>query len=139
LEEAVTETRRIDAATPDRAYCLVALLSQFSKVNKARNWELLSETVKAANAVPDFTGESGQTAWNLEGKFSIRMSTELASPTDLKQVFENLTKEDFYQALDAARSFSGDAPRALAMISVGRAMFEKKEPSRSDARSVLAP
>jgi hypothetical protein len=54
-------------------------------------------------------------------------------------VFESLTKEDFYQALDAARSFTGDAPRALAMISVGRAMFEKKEPFKSEASSVFVP
>jgi hypothetical protein len=140
LEEALTETRRIDTATPERASCLVALLAQFSKINKARNWELLSETVKAANAVPDFTGENGQTTLTLEGKFSIRMGVELSSPTDLAQVFESLTKEDFYQALDAARSFSGDAPKALAMISVGRAIFEKKkEPSKGDARSVIVP
>jgi hypothetical protein len=140
LEEALAETRRTDAATSDRAYCLVALLAQFSKINKARNWELLSETVKAANAVPDFTGENGQTALTLEGKFSIRMSTELAAPAELAQVFESLTKEDFYQALDAARSFSGDGPKALAMISVGRAMFEKKrETSKGDARAVFVP
>jgi hypothetical protein len=126
LEEALTETRRIDAGTPERAYSLVALLSQFSKINKARNWELLSEAIKAANAVPDFTGDNGNTAFNLEGKFSIRMGTELASTTELAQVFESLTKEDFYQALDAARNFSGDAPKALAIISVGRAMLEKK-------------
>jgi hypothetical protein len=131
LEEALTETRRIDAATSDRAYCLVALLLHFSTVNKARVWELLSETVKAANAVRDFTGENGQTSLTLEGKFSIRLGIELASPTDLKQTFENLTKEDFYQALDAARSFTGDAPKALAMISVGRAMFEKKADASS--------
>jgi hypothetical protein len=126
LEEALTETRRIDAGTANHAYCLVALLSQFSKTNKARVWDLLNETVKAANAVPDFTGENGNTSLTLEGKFSIRMSTELSSPADLADVFASLTKEDFYQALDAARSFSGDAPRALAMISVGRAMFADK-------------
>ncbi len=125
LEEALAETRRIEAATPERAYCLVALLSQFSKVDKTRNWELLSETVKAANAVPGFTGENGLTSLTLEGKFGIRMSTELAAPAELAQVFEGLTKEDFYQALDAARSFSGDAPKALAVISVGRTMFKK--------------
>lgn len=127
LEEALTETRRIDAATAERAYCLVALVSQFAKTNKARVWELLNETVKTANAIADFTGEDGRTSLTLEGKFSIRMGTELSSPTDLADVFASLTKEDFYQALDAARSFSGDAPRALAMISVGRAMFEKKK------------
>ncbi len=130
LDEALTETRRINAGTSDRAYCLVALLLQFSKINQSRNWELLSETVKAANAVPDFTGENGQTSLTLEGKFSIRMGTELASPTDLAQVFQNLTAENFYQALDAARGFSGDAPKALAMISVGRVTFEKKKSDR---------
>jgi hypothetical protein len=131
LEEALTETRRIDAGTADRAYCLVALLSQFSKSNKARVWELLNETVKAANAVDDFTGENGQTSLNLEGKFSIRMGTELAKPTDLSEVVAGLSADNFYQALDAARGFSGDAPRALAMISVTRAVFEKKPASSS--------
>ncbi|MFZ0747807.1 MAG: hypothetical protein WAM70_00505, partial [Pyrinomonadaceae bacterium] len=33
LEQALTETRRIDAATPERAYCLLALLTQFSKLD----------------------------------------------------------------------------------------------------------
>ncbi len=134
LEEALAETRRIDAGTSDRAYCLIALLSQLSKTNKARVWELLSETVKAANAVPDFTGENGQTSLTLEGKFSIRMGTELAAPTDLAKVFENLAKENFYQALDAARGFTGEAPKALAMISGGRAIFLKKpdQPAKRD-------
>jgi len=58
---------------------------------------LLSDTVKAANAVPDFTGENGQTSLTLEGKFSIRLSTELSLPTDLAKVFESLTNEDFYR------------------------------------------
>jgi hypothetical protein len=114
LEEALTETRRIDAATSDRAYCLIALLSQFSKANQARVWELLSETVKAANAVPDFTGENGQTSVNLEGKFSIRLGTELATPTELSDLLATLAADNFYQALDAARGFTGEAPRALA-------------------------
>jgi hypothetical protein len=126
LEDALAETHRIDASTSDRAYCLVALLWHFSKVSKSRSWELLSETVKAANAVADFTGENGHTTLTLEGKFSIRMGTELTSPTDLSQLFASLADEDFYQALDAARSFTGEAPRALTMTSVARPMFEKK-------------
>jgi hypothetical protein len=60
------------------------------------------------------------------------MGTKLSSPTDLAELFASLADEDFYQALDAARSFSGDAPRALAMISVARATFEKKTERASD-------
>ncbi|MGZ8846796.1 MAG: hypothetical protein ACXW3C_10060, partial [Pyrinomonadaceae bacterium] len=129
LDEALTETRRIDAA-PERAYCLVALLTQFSKLDKSRGFELLGEMVKSANAVNDFTGENSNTNLLLEGKFSIRLGTELAKPTDLSTVFASLAEVNFYQAMDAARTFAGDAPRATAMISIARATFEKK-PERS--------
>jgi hypothetical protein len=126
LDEALTEARRIDAATPERAYCLLALAAQFSKRDKSRGWQLLSEMVKAANAIKDFTGEDGRTSLLLEGKFSIQMSTELVKPTELSTLFASLAEDNFYQAADAARTFVGDAPRAAVMISVARAVFEKK-------------
>ena len=126
LDEALTETRRIDAGTADRAYCLVALLAQFAKLDKVRSWQLLSETVKAANAVADFTGDNGRTSQVLEGKFSIQMGTELTTPTALSDLFASLSEDNFYQAIDAARTFSGEAPRAMVMISVARAVFDEK-------------
>src|SRR5205814_1256581 len=126
LDEALIETRRIDAGTADRAYCLVALLAQFAKLDKVRSWQVVSETVKAANALPDFTGDNGQTAQVLEGKFSIQMGTELATPTALSDLFVTLTEDNFYQAMDAARTFSGEAPRAMVMISVARVVFDEK-------------
>jgi len=134
LDEALAETRRIDASTPDRAYCLVALLAQFSKLDKARGWQLAGETVKAANAVADFTGENGNSQQMLAGKFSIRMGTMLATPTDLPDTFVSLAENNFYQAMDAGKTFSGDAPRALVTISVARAVLEgkrDKSPQRS--------
>jgi len=132
LDQALTEARRTDAATPERAYCLLALLAEFSKWDKTRGWQLLSEMVKAANDVKDFTGENGQTSLLLEGKFSIRMSTELVKPTELSNLFAGLAAENFYQAVDAARTFAGEAPRAMVMISIARATWEKK-PERSAA------
>jgi hypothetical protein len=134
LDEALAETRRIDASTPDRAYCLVALLAQFSKLDKARAWELISETVKAANTVADFTGENGNSQQILAGKFSIRMGTELASTTDLRDTFVSLAEDNFYQAVDAGKTFSGDAPRALVTISVARAVLETK-PAKPSQRN----
>lgn len=126
LDEALTETRRIDAGTLERAYCLVALLTQFSKLDKARGWDLLGETVKAANAVPDFTGENGRSSQTLEGKFGIRMTTELASTTELPNIFNSLAEDNFYQAVDAGKTFSGDAPRAMVTISIARSVLEEK-------------
>jgi hypothetical protein len=125
LDEALTEARRIES-TPERAYCLLALLTQFSKWDKSRGWQLLSEMAKSANAVSDFSGENGRTSLLLEGKFSIRMSTELVKPNDLSTLFASLAEDNFYQAIDAARTFAGDAPRAMVTISIARAVFEKK-------------
>jgi hypothetical protein len=79
---------------------------------------LLSETIKTANNVTDFTGERGQSVLTLEGKFSIRLSMSLASSTDLTETLRQLAEENFYQALDVSKTFRGDAPKALAMIAV---------------------
>jgi len=125
FNEALTDARRLEQ-TSDQAYLLLALLRQFSAIDRVRTWELLSETTKAANRISDFTGENSQTAFTLEGKFSIRLTTELASPSDLAEVFHTLATENFYQALDASKTFSGDAPKASAMIAVARAVLDEK-------------
>jgi hypothetical protein len=123
LDEALTETRRLDPGTAERAYSLVAVLRQFLALDKTRAWELLSETIKVANSVPDFTGERGQSSLMLEGKFSVRLSVELASSIDLTESLRQLAEENFYQALDISKTFRGDAPRALAMIAVARTVL----------------
>jgi len=130
LDEALSEARRIDAATPERAYALVALLAEFSRIDSARSWELVGETIKAANAVPAFTGENGRTSMRLEGKFSINMGSELAAPTDLPNSFIALAEADFYQAIDAGKTFSGEAPRALVAIAIARSTLEGKRNSQ---------
>ncbi|MGI9066726.1 MAG: hypothetical protein ACR2HX_10015 [Pyrinomonadaceae bacterium] len=132
LGEALSEARRIDAATPERAYTLVALLSKFSEIDRVRTWELVGETVKAANALANFTGESGSTTWNLEGKFSIAMSIELASATDLSESFTAFAEDDFYQAINLGKNFTSEAARAVVTVAIARATLEEKrgKPSR---------
>jgi len=126
IEEALAETRRIDAGTPERAYSLLALLAPLSKLNKVRAWELLAEMVAAANGVKDFTGENGQTSVTLEGKVGIQLGAQLVSPTDLSDLFGELGEADFYQAMDAGKTFKGDAARAAATMAVARATLESK-------------
>lgn len=128
LGEALTEARRIDNAH-ERAYVLISLLNQFAKFNPVRAWELVDETVKAGNNAPQFTGENGTTKWVVEGKFSIQVGTSLAGPTDLPDSFTALACDDFYQAMDVARNFTGEAPRALVNIAVARAVLEQKKPT----------
>jgi hypothetical protein len=127
LAEALEEARRIDNGSPERAYVLVSLLNQFAKFNPVRAWELAHETVKAGNNAPLFTGESGTTKWRLDGKFSIEIGTALAGQTDLADSFTALARDDFYQAMDVGRNFTGEAPRALVNIAVARAVLEEKK------------
>ena len=82
--------------------------------------------IKAANAVADFTGESGHTQLILEGKFSIQMGTELASPEDLPGLFAALAMDDLFGAIETSRTLSGEAPRSLAMLAIARAVLEEK-------------
>lgn len=93
----------------------------------------MSETVKAANAAANFTGEDGNTTVTLEGKFSIRLSTELAAPTTLSELFGKLAVTDFYQAVNVGKTFRGDAPRALATIAIARVVLEGKKTARARA------
>lgn len=123
LNEALTETRRLDADTAERAYSFVAVLRQFLMLDRTRTWELLSETIKTINNVPDFTGERGQMILTVEGKFSIRLSVDLILTTDLIEIFRQLAEQDFYQALDVSKTFKADAPRSLATIAVARAVL----------------
>ena len=95
-------------------------------LDRTRAWELLSEVVKTANSVPDFTGERGQASLTLAGKFSARLSVQLASTTDLTESFRLLAELNFYQALDVSKTFRDDAPRATAMIAVARTVLVEK-------------
>ncbi len=122
IDEALAETRRIESAA-ERTYSLVGLLVQMSKLNKTRTWELLSETVRNANSVSDFTGEAGRTTLRLEGKIGIQTSTELAGPDDFSNLFQRLASEGFYQALDVAKTLRGEAPRAVATIAVAKSVL----------------
>jgi hypothetical protein len=136
LDESLEEARRIDAGTTERAYAMVGLLPHFAKLDSPRLWNLMDETIKAANAVSGFTGENGQLQFDLEGKFSIRMGMELASPTDLAEAFGALASDDLFHAMSVARDFKGEAPRALTTIAAARAVLSEKPLVRNDK---LAP
>ncbi|HEY5884858.1 MAG TPA: hypothetical protein VIT88_09245 [Pyrinomonadaceae bacterium] len=126
LDKASEEAKRINAATPERAYVFVSLLAAYTKLDRARVSDLARESIKAANNVADFTGENGQYNWMIEGKFSARLGTALAGPTDLPDAFAIMTADDFYQAVDLSRTFKGDAPRALATLAIARAVLEDR-------------
>ena len=56
---------------------------------------------------------------------SMRVST--VNEFDLPGVFRTLSQENATQAIEIARSFEGEAPRATALIAVGRSLLSDKK------------
>ena len=125
LEEAFAEARRIDLASADRPRALVAIATQFVALDRGRAWELMSEAVKASNAAAEFTGEDGMVSVTLRSKNSGIVNTSSADSFDLAGIFTALAKEDLDRALQLAKSFTGEAPRAAATLAVARAALDK--------------
>ncbi|MCA1629794.1 MAG: hypothetical protein LC785_09805, partial [Acidobacteria bacterium] len=118
LEAAFQSARRIDAADPDRPRSLVAVATEFFAVDRARAWELMQEVVKSANAAAEFTGTDAGMAARVEAK-NMRSTTNFPAPSfDLTGIFRSLGKDDMNRAVALAQSFTGESPRAVAIIAV---------------------
>lgn len=127
LEEATQEARRIDASSPERVSALVAVATRFLELDRPRAWEILADVVKASNAAPEFTGEDGSVSVAVRSKQQTMISSTGVDSFDLAGVFATLAKDDLDRAVDVARSFKGEHPRAAATLAVARSVLEKKK------------
>ena len=129
LEEALAESRRISASDPDRARALTAVAAGFDGIDRVRAWETLAEVVKAANSAEGFTGEDSRISARLQTKFMVVMTSATAEDFDLLAVFRHLARADLLRAIQIAKTFTGEAPRAVATLAIARSVLEKrKEP-----------
>jgi hypothetical protein len=127
LELASAEARRIDQGSPDRVRTLVAIVTQFQKVDSARAWEMMSEVIKAANSLSGFSGEDGEMTMRVEFKGGGAMTNNFnVDSFDLTDLFTALAQEDFNRAADLPKGFTGESPRAVAMLAVARTVLNKK-------------
>ena len=128
LEEAITEARRIDAASAERVRALVSIATPLINLDRGRAWEVMSEVVKASNGLNEFTGEDGfiMIRVQLAGGGAMTMNIPVEN-FDLTGIFTTLAKDDFNRAVDLAKTFTGESPRAVATLAVARAALEKKK------------
>jgi len=127
LEEALAESRRISGSDPDRARALTAVAAGFEGIDRVRAWETLAEVVKAANGAEDFTGEDSRISARLQTKFMVVMTNATAEDFDLLTVFRHLARADLLRAIQTAKTFTGEAPRAVAMLAIARSVLEKRK------------
>jgi hypothetical protein len=127
LEEAATDAARIGASDADHARALVAIATQMYQVNRARGWEIMSEAVRASNSAEGFTGEDGRVAVKFVTKGSVSMSSSSVAGFDLAGIFTTLAREDFNRAVELARDFKSEAPRAAATLAIARTVLTEKK------------
>lgn len=126
VADALQEARRIDVSDADRPRALIAVANVFLALDRARTWELMLEIAKASNSAEGFNGEDGRLAMQLRTKNMASMHASTVDEFNLPGVFRKLALENPTQAVEIARSFEREAPRATALIAVARALLSDK-------------
>ena len=127
LDEAAAEARKLDDGGPERVRALLAVATQLAALDRPRAWETMHEVVKAANALPDFTGEGGDITVRVEFKGGGAMTqNNNVESFDLTGIFAALARDDFDRAAALARTLKAEGPRSVATLAVARSVLVKK-------------
>jgi hypothetical protein len=126
VDEAIAEARRIDVSDPYAPRALFAVANVLRILDPARSWDAAFDAVKAANSAEGFTGEDGTLVLEFRSKSSSSVYTNSVSRFNVDGIFRQLANEDSDRAVELARGFQREGPRAVATISIARAMLERK-------------
>lgn len=129
IDEAENEARRIDGSDPALARGLIAVANAFKVTDPPRVWDATFDAVKAANSAEGFTGEDGELILTFQSKGQSSVHTNDVPEFDLDGIFKDLALKDYDRAVELARGFQGEGPRAVATIAIARAILEPKKPA----------
>ena len=127
VETASNEARRIDVSDPARPQALIAVANAVQVVDPARVWDATFDAVKAANSAEGFTGEDGEMVLRFQSKGNSSVHTNDIPEFDLDGIFRQLANQDYERAVELARGFQAEGPRAVATIAIARAVLEPKK------------
>lgn len=134
IEEAAAEARRVDVSDVDRPKALLAVANALGEIDPPRVWDATFDAVKAANSAEGFTGEDGIIVLKFSSKGSSSISDHGVPDFDVAGIFRVLADKDYDRAVELARGFQGEGPRAVATIAIARAMLEPKKPASSQPK-----
>jgi hypothetical protein len=137
LDEASAEVRRLDGTGPDRPRALLAIANALKLIEPARVWDAVYDSIKAANSTDGFTGEDGGLSMQVASKAVIITRMEQAVDFDIAGIFSQMAKDDYERAVELARGYQAEAPRAVATVAIARAVLETKKttPQKPAAKS----
>jgi hypothetical protein len=135
LEGALDEAHRISQGDQDRARALTAVAAGCVNLDEVRSWEILNEAVKAANGAENFTGEDSRIVSMLRTPQMVVFQNATAPDFDLLAAFRPLSRNDLFRAIQIAKTFTGEAPRAVATLAIARSVLEKREPATASTNT----
>ncbi len=130
LDEAAMEARRIGGTDPERTRALVGVATRMYEVDRTRAWEIVAEAVKAANAATGFTGEDAEIVSRFQTKRGTSTTNFNVESFDLNGIFGLLARDDLFRAVELAKTFTNEAPRATATLAIIRAILDQKNSER---------
>ena len=110
----------------DRPRGLLGIGSALELIERSRAWDAVFDAVKAANSTNGFTGEDGGLNQTISTRSKIRASPNAVPDFDIEGIFGKLANDDFDRAIQLARGFQGEAPRANATIAIAWAVLNEK-------------
>jgi hypothetical protein len=129
VDEAATEARRIEGSDPSLPQALIAVANALKVIDAPRAWDAAFDAVKAANSAEGFSGEDGELVFKFQAKSQSSIYSSDIKEFDLEGIFRDLADLDYDRAVELARGFQGEGPRAVATIAIARAVLEPKKTS----------
>jgi hypothetical protein len=127
LDEATSEVRRIDGGDPDRPRGFLAVANALNVIAPTRVWEAVFDAVKAANSAENFKGEDGVLTLTVTSNSLVLKKSDIVSDFDIKGIFQVIANNDFDRAIQLARGFREESPRANATIAICESVLNGKE------------
>ncbi|HXT63801.1 MAG TPA: hypothetical protein VN696_12260, partial [Pyrinomonadaceae bacterium] len=127
LDDSAAEARRIEPSDPDRPRALIGVVNAMLTIDRAKAWQTIDDVLKAANSAETFTGEDGVMRISLVTKANATSRSTSNGEFNIDPLFTELANDDFEKAIQLARLFEHEAPRAAATIAIARTVLEEKK------------
>jgi hypothetical protein len=118
LDDATSEARRIGGSDPDSPRAFLAIANNLFRLDRARGWDLMNDVVKAANSAPEFTGEGGKIAFQINAGGARGSHAHASGEFDIAEIFQSLARENYERALELAQALEREGPRANAVMAI---------------------
>lgn len=127
VDLAIDEARRLDPTDPALPRALFAVANAIKAIDRSRVWEATFDAVKAANSAEGFTGEDGELVVKFQSKGQASLRNKSVEDFDLNGIFSYLALEHYDRAVELARGFQAEGPRAIATIAIAGAILHPKK------------